>query len=125
MIIREITAKTILIKPKKFESWFLGGYGMNLYRGCLHNCAYCDGRSERYNVDGDFGNEITVKINAEQLLHRELNPIRKRKPMNGGFIFLGGGVGDAYQNVEIKYKLARKALEKIHQYNHPVHILTK
>jgi len=23
-------------------------YGMNLYRGCTHNCVYCDGRSEGY-----------------------------------------------------------------------------
>lgn len=125
MIIKEITAKSILLKPKKFESWFLGGYGMNLYRGCLHNCPYCDGRAERYNVDGDFGSEISVKINAEQLLRRELDPARKRKPMNGGFIFLGGGVGDAYQPVDKKYQLARKALELIAQFNHPVHILTK
>ena len=52
MTIKEVEAKSILRKYKKIESWFLIYYGMNLYRGCQHNLVYCDGRSEKYQVDG-------------------------------------------------------------------------
>lgn len=93
---REVNARSLLRKHKKVESWFLTRYGMNLYRGCAHNCVYCDGRSEKYQVDGEFGREITVKINAIDLLRRELDPHRRRTPLKPGFIGLGGGVGDSY-----------------------------
>ena len=124
-MITEIQSKTILRKYKKVDSWFVASYGMNVYRGCLHNCAYCDGRAEGYYVEGEFGKDIQVKINAPELLTKELNPSRKRKPVRKGFIITGGGVGDAYQPAEKKYGLSRKVLEIIKHYKHPVHILTK
>ena len=123
--IREVNAKSILRKHKKVESWFLTRYGMNLYRGCAHNCVYCDGRSEKYMVDGEFGWEITVKTNAIDLLRRELDPHKRRTPLKPGFIGLGGGVGDSYQPIERKYKLSRRALQLIYDFGFPVHILTK
>ncbi len=123
--VHEVTAKSILRKMKRVDSWFISAYGMNLYRGCRHNCTYCDGRTEKYRVDGDFGSEVTVKINALELLERELDPKRKRKPFRKGYIFLGGGVGDSYQPIEEKYKLTRRALELLTKKDFPVHILTK
>lgn len=125
MTIREIEAKSILLKHKKIDSWFISRYGMNLYRGCIHDCVYCDGRSERYHVDGVFGESVTVKINAVEVLRRELNPRRKRIKLKPGFIMLGGGVGDSYQPVEKKYGLTRRILQLLHEYRWPVHILTK
>jgi DNA repair photolyase len=98
---------------------------MNLYRGCTHNCVYCDGRSEGYYVDGEFGEDVAVKTNAIEVLNKELYPKRKRVPLKRGYIILGGGVGDSYQPVEKKYQLSRKALQLIYEYNFPVHILTK
>ena len=98
---------------------------MNFYRGCNHNCVYCDGRAEGYYVDGEFGDDVAVKINAPELLRRELDPKRKRKPMRRSFLMLGGGVGDSYQPVEKKYGLSRQALQIIYDYGFPVHILTK
>jgi len=124
-MITEIQAKSILRKHKKIDSWFLSHYGINLYRGCRHNCVYCDGRAEMYYVPGDFGSDIVVKTNAAELLEKELNPARKRKPMPKSFIMLGGGVCDAYQPAEKKYQLARRTLELCLRFNHPVHILTK
>jgi DNA repair photolyase len=123
--IREIDAKSILIKHKRLDSWFVSQYGMNLYRGCHHNCAYCDGRTEKYRFDGEFSKNLVVKKNAVSLLAKELNPKNKRKPFNGGFFLLGGGVSDSYQPIEKKYQLSKGALELCLQYNHPVHILTK
>ena len=125
MAIREIEAKSILRKHKKIDSWFISRYGMNLYRGCTHNCVYCDGRSEAYYVDGEFGKDVTVKVNAIELLRRELDPKRKRVPFKRSFIMMGGGVGDSYQPLERKYELTRKALELMYEYNFPVHMLTK
>ncbi|MBU0711682.1 radical SAM protein [bacterium] len=125
MKITEVTAKSILRQHRRIDSWFLSRYGMNLFRGCTHNCSYCDGRAENYYVDGDFGIDVAVKINAVEVLSRELDPGRKRKPMKSGFIMLGGGVGDAYQPIENKYEITRQVLELIQHFKHPVHILTK
>ena len=123
--IREVEAKSILRKHKKIDSWFLSCYGMNLYRGCTHNCVYCDGRSEGYYVDGEFGEEVVVKVNAIEFLRRELNPRRKRTPFKRSYMMPGGGVGDSYQPAEKKYQLTRKALHLIYEHNFPVHMLTK
>jgi len=125
MRIRETKARSIQRKHKRIDSWFVSQYGMNLYRGCTHNCVYCDGRAEGYYVDGDFGNDVAVKTNAIELLKRELDPKRKRKPFTRSYIMLGGGVGDSYQPVERKYELSRQALGVIHEHGFPVHILTK
>jgi DNA repair photolyase len=123
--IKEINAKSIIRKHKKIDSWFLSRYGMNLYRGCVHNCLYCDGRAEKYNVDGEFGEDVVVKLNAIDVLKRELDSKRKRIPLKKGFIMVGGGVGDSYQPVEKKYNLTRKTLEHLYSKDFPVHILTK
>ena len=121
----EIQAKSILRRHKRIDSWFLSRYGMNLYRGCRHDCVYCDGRAERYYVEGVFGKDITVKLNAIDILRRELDPTRKRKPLKKGFVIVGGGVGDSYQPLERKYQLTRRALELFYEYDRPVHMLTK
>ena len=125
MKIKEIQAKSILRKHKKIDSWFISHYGMNLYRGCIHNCIYCDGRAEKYQVEGEFGQEVAVKVNAIEILNRELDPKRKRKPFKRSFMMVGGGVGDSYQAVEKRYALTRQALELILKYDFPAHILTK
>ncbi|MBN1465141.1 radical SAM protein [candidate division KSB1 bacterium] len=123
--VTEIEAKSILRKQKKVESWFVSRYGMNLYRGCSHNCAYCDGRAEKYQVEGEFGRDVAVKKNAIEVLQRELDPQRRRKPLKRGFVFVGGGVCDSYQAIELRYESTRQALELIARYDLPVHMLTK
>lgn len=121
----EIEAKSILRKHKKIDSWFVSHYSFNLYRGCTFNCSYCDGRSENYYVKGDFEKDIEVKINAPQILRKELNPQRRRIPLKRSFMLPGSGVGDSYEPLEQKYELTRKILEILREYNFPVHILTK
>jgi len=98
---------------------------MNLYRGCSHNCVYCDGRSEAYYVEGEFGEDVAAKTNAIEVLNRELDPRRKRHPLERGFVMVGGGVGDSYQPIERKYELTRRALQVIAEHHLPVHMLTK
>jgi len=123
--IKEIQAKSLLRKHKKIDSWFISRYGLNPYRGCIHNCAYCDGRDPKYNVEGEFGKEVCVKTNAVQLLEKELSPKGKRKPLKKAYILPGGGVGDLYQAVEEKYQIGKKILQVIYKYNFPLHVLTK
>jgi DNA repair photolyase len=123
--LREVRAKSLLRKGSRVDSWFLAGCGMNLYRGCAHNCAYCDGRAEKYAVEGEFGREVAVKVNAPELLRRELAPRRGRTVAPNGYILLGGGVGDSYQPAEERYRLARVVLELLLELGRPVHVLTK
>jgi DNA repair photolyase len=125
MVVVEIEAKSILRKHQKIDSWFLSNYGMNLYRGCQHNCVYCDGRAEKYNVQGEFGCDVAVKANAIEILRRELDPRRKRTPFPRSYLMVGGGVGDSYQPIERKYELTRRTLELLYEKKFPVHILTK
>jgi len=124
-VIREVEAKSILRKYKRIDSWFISCYGMNLYRGCVHNCVYCDGRAETYQVDGEFGTNVSVKTNAIDILRRELDPARKRKPMKRCYVMMGGGINDSYQPVENKYELTRKALELAYEFGFPASIITK
>jgi len=140
MTLREVRAKSLLRKSPRVDSWFLAGCGMNLYRGCAHDCAYCDGRAEKYAVEGAFGAEVEVKVNAVELLRAALAacqpgvspacaaswaPSRRRGPPPPGYVLLGGGVGDSYQPAEERYRLARGALELLLELGRPVHVLTK
>ena len=125
MTVTEIEAKSVLRRHRKIDSWFVSHYGMNLYRGCSHNCIYCDGRAEGYYVSGEFGEDVEVKVNAIDVLRRELDPKRRRKPLSRSYIMLGGGVGDSYQPIEKKYQLSRRALQLVHESGFPVHVLTK
>jgi DNA repair photolyase len=124
-MIKEIQAKSILCTHKKIDSWFLSRCGMNLYRGCNHNCVYCDGRAEKYSVEGEFGTDVSVKINAVEVLRRELESRRNHLSIQSGYVMLGGGVGDSYQPAEDKYELTLNILRLLSEKKVPVHILTK
>lgn len=117
---REVQAKTIARAGKIVDPWFLARLGMNLYRGCEHGCRYCDGRAEKYRVEGVFDRDIAIKVNAPMVLARELS--RLREP---GFVLVGGGVSDAYQPAEQHHGLARQALLLVLRHKLPVHVLTK
>jgi len=125
MTIREVEAKSILRKRKRIDSWFISHYSMNLYRGCSFNCAYCDGRNEKYFVQGEFDKNIIVKKNAIEILRKELTPSKRKFPLKRSYIMPCGGVGDSYEPVEKKYELTRKSLELLYEFNFPIHILTK
>ena len=45
--------------------------GMNIYRGCLHGCIYCDSRSACYHMEHAF-EDVEVKENALELLEDAL-----------------------------------------------------
>jgi DNA repair photolyase len=124
MAVVETEARTLLIRRRRVDSWFLSALGMNLYRGCGHDCAYCDGRAEQYHVSGEFGREVVAKANAPALLRREL-AARRRVPLRRSYLVIGGGVGDSYQPAEAQCALTRQALEILAEWDWPVHVLTK
>lgn len=92
--------------------------GMNLYRGCSHNCIYCDSRSKCYQINHDF-EDIEVKENALELLENSLRHKRK-KCMIGT-----GAMTDPYIPLEMQIKNVRKSLEIIDKYGFGVTLQTK
>ncbi len=120
-----LQAKSILIRRKTLDPWFISRAGMNLYRGCSHDCAYCDGRSENYRVEGDFARDVVYKHNAVDILTRELDPRRRRKEFRPGFVFIGGGVSDSWQKAEARTGLTRRVLELFRVFPQPLLLLTK
>lgn len=126
MTVDAIHAKSLLLTRKRTDSWFVARYHMNIYRGCVHDCAYCDGRAESYRVSGEFGRDVKVKVNAAELLARELDPAGRRRPKTpDSYVLVGGGVGDCYEAVERKLLLTRRVLEVLAARAFPAHVLTK
>jgi DNA repair photolyase len=116
-MIKEIEARTLLSTVRQPDPWFGLKYNLNLYRGCQHQCIYCDSRSECYRIE-DFS-DILVKANAVELLRKELP--RKRVKGTIGF----GAMNDPYMPIEAERQLTRQALEIIAGCQFPVHIITK
>lgn len=116
-MIREIQAKTLLSSCKTPDPWFGIKYTMNVYRGCEHQCIYCDSRSECYQIE-DF-NDVLVKVNALERLEDEL-PRKRVRGMVGT-----GSMSDPYTPAEATYRLVGRALEILARHRFPVHIITK
>lgn len=114
---REIQAKTLLSTIKGDDPIFGLKYNLNLYRGCEHQCIYCDSRSLCYGIE-DFG-DVLVKINAIDLLIKEL----ASKKVKGTVGF--GSMSDPYTLAELKYGLTRTALSVLARRGFPVHLNTK
>jgi DNA repair photolyase len=114
MIVKEIRAKTILSKSQIYD------YALNAYVGCQHNCAYCYARfMKRFTGHREqWGEFVDVKINAAELLVREVR--KKRK----GIVWISG-VCDPYQYAEEKYTLTGRCLEILVESGWPVTVQTK
>jgi DNA repair photolyase len=112
-----IQAKTILTKYKQADPWFHIRYAMNLYRGCQHQCIYCDSRSECYRI-ANF-EDILIKENAIGLLRSELKKLKEKNTIGTG------SMNDPYMPVEKEIQLTRQALEVIYEFRYPVHVITK
>lgn len=92
--------------------------GLNIYRGCLHGCIYCDSRSDCYQMNHDF-EDIEVKENAITLLEQSLS--RKRKKCMIGT----GSMTDPYMPLESKLGNTRKVIELIERYGFGFTVITK
>ena len=113
--------KTII---NKVDSPDLMNLSLNPYQGCEHGCVYCYARNTHefwgFSAGLDFERKVIVKMNAPELLEKELsNPRHKAEPM------MFSGNTDCYQPVERKLQLTRKMLEVLLKYRHPAAMITK
>lgn len=116
-MIHEIQAKTLLSTVRGDDRLFDLKYNFNIYRGCPHQCIYCDSRSECYQIE-NF-NDTLVKVNAPELLAKELPRKRIKGPIGTG------SMSDPYNPLEKQYQLTRRALEVIARCGFPIHLITK
>jgi DNA repair photolyase len=97
---------------------------INVYRGCTHSCLYCFARPSHtylnFDAGRDFETKIVVKVNAPELLRREL----RRPSWRGAHVAMGTNT-DPYQRCEGRYRLTRGVLEVLRDHANPCSILTK
>ncbi|MCD1653803.1 hypothetical protein K7J14_03700 [Treponema zuelzerae] len=122
--IHPIEAKTGLARARLPEAFLVSLYrALAPYRGCAHGCIYCDGRAEKYYVEGDFARDISVRENLPEIIARDVSAGVGAREF--GAICIGSGVTDVYQGVEAELGLTRKTLEILSETGLPLVILTK
>jgi DNA repair photolyase len=123
MEIHETIAKTILVPSKLPDT----DYVVNPYTGCVFGCAYCYasfmGRFVGESFE-DWGKYLYVKVNAPELLAKELTALGPQKRRSRVLL---SSVTDAYQYAERKYQVTRRLLEAFANDGYPglISILTK
>jgi DNA repair photolyase len=118
----EERAKSILTRNSSPDIPFT--VSLNPYRGCEHGCIYCFARPTHsylgLSPGLDFESRIYAKINAPELLERELaKPNYEPEP-----IALGVNT-DAYQPVERDLQLTRRVIQVMHDCGQPFAAITK
>ncbi|HEX7745123.1 MAG TPA: Rv2578c family radical SAM protein [Micromonosporaceae bacterium] len=97
---------------------------INPYRGCSHACRYCFARNTHSYLDLDtgldFDRKVVVKVNAGELLRRELAAPK----WQGAHIAMGTNV-DCYQRAEGRYRLMPQIIAALRDFANPFSILTK
>lgn len=149
MKIKLIRSKSILTKSGFPED----DYCINPYSGCTFGCSYCFADFMRRftgHTNDRWGSYVDVKINAAEVLGKELGRLAKRfkrsfdlaqdkrrlnqrvqtqrsEPTVKRPSVVIGSVTDPYQGIEAKYQVTRKCLEVIARSNCPAsfNILTK
>ena len=102
------------------DPFFLTKYQFSPYMACQHACKYCDGRAEKYYVQGDYEKDIVIRSNLPELLKKELSGLREM-----GIIGIGSGISDPYQPLEKDELITGKALAILKDHNFPISIHTK
>jgi DNA repair photolyase len=121
-IVTDEFAKTILSRNASPDIPF--NVSLNPYRGCEHGCIYCFARpSHSYlglSPGLDFESRIFAKVNAADLLRREL-----ARP---GYVPESIAIGvntDAYQPCERERGITREVLQVLGECRHPYGLITK
>lgn len=119
----EVRARSVLNRvPARSRMPF--SWTINPYRGCSHACIYCFARPTHqylgFNAGRDFEREIVVKVNAPEVLRREL----ARPSWRHEHVALGTNT-DPYQWVEGRYRLMVGIWEALRDAANPCSILTK
>jgi DNA repair photolyase len=119
----EVRARSIINRVPE-ASYVPFRWTINPYRGCSHACFYCFARNTHTYLDLDYGedfnSQIVVKVNAPELLRKEL----AARSWRGEHIAMGTNV-DPYQRAEGRYELMRGIVEALRDFANPFSILTK
>ena len=118
----EVEAKTVINHvPGNFMPF---SWTINPYRGCSHGCRACFARPTHtyldMNAGRDFESKIVVKVNAPDVLRRQL----ASKRWKGEHIALGTNT-DPYQRAEGRYRLMPGIIRAMIDYRNPFSILTR
>ncbi|WP_044041470.1 PA0069 family radical SAM protein [Caballeronia insecticola] len=118
----EERAKSILTRNSSPDIPF--SVSLNPYRGCEHGCIYCFARPTHsylgLSPGLDFESRIYAKINAPELLARELAKANYEPEP----IALGVNT-DAYQPVERDLQITRRVIQVMHDCGQPFAAITK
>jgi len=116
------TSRTIITYNNSPDIGFRAS--INPYRGCEHGCIYCYARpTHEYagmSAGLDFESKILVKMDAPELLRRELSA-KSWKPQ----MLMISGVTDCYQPIERRLALTRRCLQVLAEFRNPAGIITK
>jgi DNA repair photolyase len=98
------------------------GTGDFISNGAIsHNCFARPSHTYlNFDAGRDFERKIVVKVNAPEVLRREL----RKKSWRGAHVAMGTNT-DPYQRCEGRYRLTRGVLEALRDYANPCSVLTK
>lgn len=114
VLVREVRCASVLHEMNYRTS---NEYTANFYRGCTHGCVYCYAPSLIHD-ERSWGSFVDAKVNAPDVLRKELFKAPKK------VVFLSSA-SDPYQPVEARYKITRRCLKVLLDYDFPVIILTR
>jgi DNA repair photolyase len=106
---KEVRVSELVTRITRKDTLFCGNFTIDPYQYCEFLCKYCD---------SSFSDNIKIKTNAAEIFRNEIEKLEM------GRIIIGS-VHDPYQEAEKKYKLTRKLLSIIQEFDFPCHILTK
>lgn len=122
LVVYEEQAKSVLSENESPDVGFR--FSVNPYRGCQHACGYCYARPSHqyigFGAGTDFDQRIVVKVNAPEVLAREL-----MRPSWKGETIVFSGNTDCYQPLEASYELTRRCLEVCLARANPIGMVTK
>ena len=106
---KQVRVDFLLNKITHKDVLFGGDYTIDPYQNCEFGCLYCD---------SSFDKTIFIKINAAEILKKELETAKK------GTVIVGS-VHDPYQRAEEELEITRDLLKTIQKHGFPCHVLTK
>jgi DNA repair photolyase len=115
---QEYQARSVLNVHKHVDGWFYDKYSAHPYVGCAFGCEFCYSREDKYLAGRDpdeFDRLIRVKVNAAEILRREL----ARQPVD---VIV---CGDWQLPAERDYGLSRRMLEVVRDFGFPLFIVER
>ena len=97
---------------------------INPYRGCEHGCIYCFARPTHAYLNLSPGLDFETKLIARPGIGQVLEKELRAKSYVPRTIALGTNT-DPYQPIEAEHRVMREVLEVLHNFHHPLAIVTK